>query len=98
MTGFLGFELVQRRPSPHAEQRGAQAVSRAAKPPKGTLDAAEHRGLMSNRRPSCDRPIHSWSSRDSRFVRDACVGVLSSADRCDTSRSNARGSFTLSSV
>lgn len=47
---------------------GAEAVSRAAEPPEGTLDTAEHRGLMSNRRPSSDRPIHSARPRCSHFV------------------------------
>ena len=42
---------------------GAEAASRAAKPPKGTLDTAEHCGLIKTRRPSCDRSI--------RFERSA---------------------------
>jgi LysR substrate binding domain-containing protein len=35
---------------------------------EGHLDTAEHGGLISNRRPSSDGSIHSWSSRDSRSV------------------------------
>jgi len=49
-----GWPAIRAHPT-----HGAEAVSRAAQPPKVTLDAAEHRALINERRPSCDWSIHS---------------------------------------
>jgi hypothetical protein len=46
--------------------RGAQAVSRAAEPPKGTLDTDEHRAFIIERRPSFDSPDRATVAPHSR--------------------------------
>ncbi len=62
--GIAGWPSVRSKTT-----HGAEAVSRAAKPPKGTLDTAEPRGLIRSRRPSCDRSIRCGNSRDSGSAR-----------------------------
>src|SRR2546427_2957027 len=59
---------------------------------------AEHGGFMSNRRPSCDRAIHSARSRGSHFVAILAPAPSPEQIDADTSRSSARASFALSSV
>ena len=59
-----GYSTDSQREARGRPQNGRRY--QAAEPPKGNLDGAEHRGLMTNRRPSCDRL--TGTSRATRFA------------------------------
>ena len=70
-------------------RHGAEALSRAAEPPKDTLDSAERRGLIEKRRPSCC--LQQPGTAASRVLRHTAASLLAELGEPEANRKRGDG-------